>query len=52
MVDIIIYEVIKEGKLKELVRVSGGDWGGISVDVVFEEVLVEIVGKDLMDMFC
>lgn len=48
----IIYQVIKEGKLKELVRVSGGVWGGISVDVEFEVVLIEIVGKDLMDMFC
>lgn len=50
-VDITIHEVIKEGKLKELARASGGDWGGISVDAAFEEALMEIVGKDLMDTF-
>lgn len=50
-VDITLHQVIKEGKLKELARASGGDWGGISVDAAFEEGLMEIVGKSLMDTF-
>uniref|UniRef100_K1PQR6 Heat shock 70 kDa protein 12A n=1 Tax=Magallana gigas TaxID=29159 RepID=K1PQR6_MAGGI len=50
-VDMTIHQVIKEGKLKELARASGGAWGGISVDAEFEAALIEIVGKDLMDTF-
>ncbi|XP_062586417.1 heat shock 70 kDa protein 12A-like [Saccostrea cucullata] len=50
-IDITIHEVKDEGKLRELTRASGGDWGGVSVDKAFEAVLTEIVGEGLMEEF-
>lgn len=50
--DIIVYEVKLNGYLKELDWVSGGDWGGISVDMVFKSVLVEIVMEGMIEGYC
>ncbi|XP_062593107.1 heat shock 70 kDa protein 12A-like [Saccostrea cucullata] len=50
-IDITTPEVKDGGKLRELTRASGGDWGGVSVDKAFEVVLTEVVGEGLMKEF-
>ncbi|XP_062593076.1 heat shock 70 kDa protein 12A-like [Saccostrea cucullata] len=50
-VDITIHEVKDGGKIRELAKASGGDWGGINVDNAFKAALVHIVGETLMEEF-
>ncbi|OWF52452.1 heat shock 70 kDa protein 12A-like [Mizuhopecten yessoensis] len=50
-IDITVQEVQSGGVLKELYKANGGDWGGTSVDQQFEELLQDIVGKDLFQDF-
>lgn len=38
--------------MKELEKVSGGDWGGIFVDNDYKKKLMEVVGDDFMEDFC
>ncbi|XP_062593077.1 heat shock 70 kDa protein 12A-like [Saccostrea cucullata] len=45
-IDITVHEVKAEGKLKELERASGGDWGGTSVDKAFKKMLCDILGGE------
>jgi hypothetical protein len=40
------------GNLKELDRASGGDWGGVSVDMAFKDALIEIVTEGMMEGYC
>ncbi|XP_048728151.2 heat shock 70 kDa protein 12B-like isoform X2 [Ostrea edulis] len=51
-VDITVHEVKGNGNLKELDRASGGDWGGVSVDMAFKDALMEIVTKGMMEGYC
>ncbi|XP_069129616.1 heat shock 70 kDa protein 12A-like isoform X1 [Argopecten irradians] len=51
-VDITVHEVQPDGTLKELDKASGGSWGGTKVDESFRQMLVKIVGNDIMQGFC
>lgn len=33
IIDIVVYKIMEDGMLVEVYKVSGGDWGGIVVDV-------------------
>uniref|UniRef100_A0A8W8L4G0 Heat shock 70 kDa protein 12A n=1 Tax=Magallana gigas TaxID=29159 RepID=A0A8W8L4G0_MAGGI len=50
-VDITVHEVRDNGSVKELHKANGGDWGGTKVDASFKGLLVDIVGKDVMETF-
>ncbi|XP_062611421.1 heat shock 70 kDa protein 12B-like [Saccostrea cucullata] len=50
-IDMAIQEVTDDGKLKEIDRAQGGDWGGIYVDAQFKEMLEEIVSKPIFEAF-
>lgn len=47
-----VHEVKSGGKLHELSKASGGNWGGVKVDMTFKEMLVEIVGDVFMETYC
>eukprot|EP00105_Crassostrea_gigas_P014864 XP_011431685.1 PREDICTED: heat shock 70 kDa protein 12B [Crassostrea gigas] len=47
-----VHEVKDGGKLHELSRASGGDWGGVLVDKNFKQMLIDIVGEEFMERFC
>eukprot|EP00477_Mikrocytos_mackini_P003345 GAHX01004243.1.p1 GENE.GAHX01004243.1~~GAHX01004243.1.p1 ORF type:complete len:607 (-),score=102.75 GAHX01004243.1:180-2000(-) len=51
-IDMTVHEVKSGGKLHELSRASGGDWGGVMVDRNFKQMLVDIVGEDFMKEYC
>lgn len=51
IVDIIVYEKVKGGKLWEFYKVMGGVCGGIVVDVVFESCFNDILGEKVMKRF-
>ena len=44
-------EVNKDGKLQEIRRAQGGDWGGIYVDEEFKEMLENILSKPVVEAF-
>ena len=50
-IDVTVHEVNASGGLKEMHKASGGGWGGILVDKAFEDVLVEILGRNVYDKF-
>ncbi|XP_052674624.1 heat shock 70 kDa protein 12A-like [Crassostrea angulata] len=50
-IDITVYEVRENGSVKELHKANGGDWGGTKVDELFTSLLVNIVGKGVMEAF-
>lgn len=50
-VDITIHEITSSGSLKEIQAASGGGWGGILVDKAFEDLLIDILGKDVYGEF-
>ncbi|XP_061194704.1 heat shock 70 kDa protein 12A-like [Saccostrea echinata] len=50
-IDMAIQEVTEDGKLQEIDRAQGGDWGGIYVDAQFKEMLEEIVSKPIFEAF-
>ena len=50
-IDITIHEVTSSGGLKEVHAASGGGWGGTLVDQAFEELLVDIVGRQIYSKF-
>lgn len=43
--DITVHQVSGGGTLKELMKASGGAWGGTRVDDAFHQFFVKIVGK-------
>ncbi|CAH1264037.1 HSPA12B [Branchiostoma lanceolatum] len=47
-VDITVYEISENGKVKEVTTASGGDWGGTKVDEEFLKLLDKIFGADIM----
>lgn len=51
-VDITVHQILKNGHLKELDRSSGGDWGGINVDMAFKQALAEIVTEGVLESYC
>lgn len=50
--DITVNEVQENRTLKELCKANGGNWGGTKVDAAFTSLLAEIVGNDVMEIFC
>ena len=50
-VDIAIYNQQHDGALKELTSVSGGAWGGMYVNMAFENFLISIFGADVFTQF-
>lgn len=50
-IDITVHEVKDNGSVKELHKANGGDWGGTKVDALFTSLLVDIVGKGVMETF-
>ncbi|XP_053390946.1 heat shock 70 kDa protein 12B-like, partial [Mercenaria mercenaria] len=50
-VDITVHEVLSGGKLKELFKASGGNWGGTRVDQAFIDFLSDVTGPDVMSKF-
>lgn len=49
--DIIVFEVKKNGDIIELDWLIDGEWGGSSVDIVFKSVLVEIIMKEMIENY-
>lgn len=47
-VDITMHEVIEDSRVKEVLKASGGDWGGTKVDDAFECFLGDIMGKEII----
>ncbi|KAH3737743.1 hypothetical protein DPMN_044337 [Dreissena polymorpha] len=47
-VDITVHEVMKDMKLKEIEKASGGAWGGSKVDEAFEEFIDTLAGCAVM----
>lgn len=50
-IDMTMQEVREDGKLQELNRTEGGDWGGIYVDDEFKQMLECIVSKPVIESF-
>ncbi|XP_069128878.1 heat shock 70 kDa protein 12A-like [Argopecten irradians] len=51
-VDITAHEVQPDGSIKALDKASGVSWGSTKVDESFRQMLVKIVGNDIMEKFC
>ncbi|XP_052794098.1 heat shock 70 kDa protein 12A-like [Mya arenaria] len=50
-VDITVHEVLPDGKLKELHKASGGDWGGTMIDNAFRQMLIKIFSLPVLRKF-
>ncbi|KAL4232332.1 Heat shock 70 kDa protein 12A [Mactra antiquata] len=50
-VDITVHELMENGRLKELLRASGGSHGSVGIDEAFETLLVRIFGRDIIENF-
>lgn len=50
-VDISVHEVKKNRDIKELDRLTNGEWGGSSVDTAFKSVLGEIATKEMIENY-
>ncbi|KAL3841758.1 hypothetical protein ACJMK2_019860 [Sinanodonta woodiana] len=50
-VDITVHEVEAGGRLREVHKATGGDWGGTKVDDAFADVLIELVGRKSLKKF-
>ncbi len=50
-VDLTVYKMERNEKLKELYKASGGAWGSIGVDYHFELLLVSIFGQTFIEQF-
>ena len=44
-VDITVHEVMAKGNLKELLKASGGAWGGTQIDQAYWGFLCNLLGK-------
>lgn len=51
-VDFTVFEITKENILKTLEMTSDRTCGGTCVDNCYEDVLIDVVGKDVMNKFC
>lgn len=50
-VDITVHQVQPDTTIKELHKANGGEWGGMKVDKQFENLLNEVIGYDVMEIF-
>ena len=51
-IDMTVHKVKRGGKLQELSKASGGDWGGVMVDRTFKTMLTDIVGEEFLEKYC
>lgn len=42
IIDIVVYKIMEDEILVEVYKVSGGDWGGIIVDVEFKVFVIKL----------
>ena len=49
--DITVHEKQADGTLRELTHASGGVWGGMYVNIGFENLLISIFGADIYTQF-
>lgn len=49
--DITVHEVERNSQLRELDRASGGEWGGICVDMAFKSLLAEIATEKMIERY-
>ncbi|KAJ8322157.1 hypothetical protein KUTeg_000628 [Tegillarca granosa] len=49
--DITVHKKLKDGKLEEVLKASGGPWGGTEVDQLFISLLINIVGSRVWGEF-
>lgn len=49
--DITVNEVERNRQLRELDRASGGEWGGICVEMAFKSVLAEIATEEMIERY-
>lgn len=49
--DVVIYEVLDGGCIKEIYKVIGGVWGGMYVNDKFIEILEDVLGKNEFEKF-
>lgn len=47
-IDVTIHEIEEGNQLKEVHAAAGGPWGGTSVDRAFEQLMVEVLGDDVL----
>ena len=50
-VDITVHEVLPDGKLKEIMKASGGAWGGTRVDEAYKQFLIKLFGAPVIKKF-
>ncbi|KAJ8311225.1 hypothetical protein KUTeg_011223 [Tegillarca granosa] len=50
-VDITVREVLEDRTLKELHKATGSDWGGLSINKAFLNVLEDLFGTELIEEF-
>lgn len=50
-IDMAMQEVREDGKLQEISRAQGGDWGGIYVDEEYKQMLEDILSKPIIEAF-
>ncbi|XP_033743555.1 heat shock 70 kDa protein 12A-like [Pecten maximus] len=50
-VDVTVQRVLGDGNLEEIFKASGGAWGGTKVDESFFELLMKVVGTNVMKTF-
>lgn len=46
MLDVVVYEIINDGSIKEIDKIIGGFYGGINVNCEFENFLDELFGVE------
>lgn len=49
--DITVHESTRQGRLKDIHRASGGDWGGTQVDRCFMHMLSSVMGPEALQRF-
>ncbi|XP_060603539.1 heat shock 70 kDa protein 12B-like [Ruditapes philippinarum] len=50
-IDVTVHEVIDSNAVKEVAAASGGGWGGTLVDHAFEDLIYDLVGKEVYGKF-
>ncbi|XP_060574862.1 heat shock 70 kDa protein 12B-like isoform X2 [Ruditapes philippinarum] len=50
-IDITVHEVVSENSVKEIQSASGGGWGGMLVDKAFENLIIDLTGRKVYDVF-
>nr|XP_022286221.1 heat shock 70 kDa protein 12A-like isoform X3 [Crassostrea virginica]XP_022286222.1 heat shock 70 kDa protein 12A-like isoform X3 [Crassostrea virginica] len=51
MVDVAVHKQNERGIIEEILPITGGPFGGISVDRAFEDFLESIFGREILDIF-